>query len=496
MMGVRGQRDQAPLADPRAGQAIATTPPAEGGSPTRPFNLLRSFALLSVTVIAAIGIVSGIVILDYQERHIMQRDATVTMQFLQSLARQELAKPHPDGEHAQLLAELFMHVAIVPDVTRANIFDRDGTVIWSTEQGLIGHRFTNNPELQKALAGELVYKLHLGYSSRKLEHAAIPKEYAQFIETYVPIEHPVAHNHSGGVIGVVEIYKLPGALSLALKQGQYLIWGGGAIGALVLYVSLFWIVRRASRVIHRQHRWLTREVEAHMDDKETLRASERKLRALSSKLLRAQEQERKKIALELHDGLGQILSAAKFRLESRLNRPGPGAAEEGMELVRGAVGKIQDAIEEVRNIAMDLRPSILDDLGILATLDWFCREFQQVYPDIRINKHTALAEDDIPGALKVVIYRVVQEALNNVAKHARASQVDLDLGATRDELSLRIADNGRGFDLNHYLQHLGNYKGTGLQSMRERCELSLARFSIESSRDAGTVIQASWPRGA
>jgi len=164
--------------------------------------------------------------------------------------------------------------------------------------------------------------------------------------------------------------------------------------------------------------------------------------------------------------------------------------------VRGAVGKIQDAIEEVRNIAMDLRPSILDDLGILATLDWFCREFQQVYPDIRTNKHTALEEDDIPGALKVVIYRVVQEALNNVAKHARASQVDVDLVATRDQLSLRIADNGRGFDLNHYLQDMGNDKGTGLQSMRERCELSLGRFSIESSRDAGTVIQASWPRGA
>ncbi len=226
---------------------------------------------------------------------------------------------------------------------------------------------------------------------------------------------------------------------------------------------------------------------------EALRESEKELRLLSGQLLTAQEQERGRIARELHDGIGQSLSAIKFRIEDALGQMGKDVAGSSVNSLNSLIPIIQSTVEEVRKITMDLRPSTLDDLGILATIAWFCREFQETYTNVRIQKEIGLGETDIPESLNTVIYRVLQEALNNVAKHSGADSVTIFLTKRNGTIELTIEDNGRGFVLKEALDIDGSERGFGLGSMKERIELSGGSFSLKSVRREGTTIRASWP---
>ncbi len=226
---------------------------------------------------------------------------------------------------------------------------------------------------------------------------------------------------------------------------------------------------------------------------EALRKSESHLRYLSSQLLTAQEKERKRIARELHDGLGQSLSAMKFSVENSLKQMENSKIGANVEALHSIIPLIQESIEEVRKIAMDLRPSTLDDLGILATINWFCREFQTIYSGIHIEKQINIQEDEVPDALKTVIYRVLQEGLNNVAKHSEADLVHLFLRKTNKTIEMAIEDNGLGFDLDEVLSVENSRRGLGLASMKERTELSGGSFTIHSVKGTGSTIRASWP---
>jgi PAS domain S-box-containing protein len=232
-----------------------------------------------------------------------------------------------------------------------------------------------------------------------------------------------------------------------------------------------------------------RDITKRKRAEEALRESENRLRILSSQLLAVQENERKRISRELHDSIGQSLSAIKFRVENILQEVG----ESRVKPLEDLIPIIQESIEEARRIQMDLRPSILDDLGILATLSWFCREFEKIYSTIRIEKLVQIQENEVSTQLKTVIFRIMQEALNNVAKHSKANFILLFLRKTDGTIELTIQDNGQGFDLNEVLSIESSRRGLGLTSMRERAELSGGSFVIESVRGKGTIVRATWP---
>lgn len=225
---------------------------------------------------------------------------------------------------------------------------------------------------------------------------------------------------------------------------------------------------------------------------QALRESGKEMRILSNQLLSAEEKERKRIARELHDGIGQALSAIKFSVENSLRQLRNEADPSELKSLEAVIPLTQKTIEEVRTIVKDLRPSILDDLGILATITWFCREFQNVYNGIRINREIEIAEDDIPSPLKTVIYRILQEALNNVANHSLADLVRLSLKKKANRIELKIQDNGVGFDLAKAISLNPSQRGFGLASMRERAELAGGVFSINSVSDTGTVMRVVW----
>lgn len=234
------------------------------------------------------------------------------------------------------------------------------------------------------------------------------------------------------------------------------------------------------------------DVSQRRKTQEALRESGKELRLLSSKLLSAEENERKRIARELHDGIGQALSAIKFGVENSLLALRKNAHSEDLQPLESIVPLTQKSIEEVRRVVKDLRPSILDDLGILATVSWFCREFQNIYGDIQIEEEIDIEEDEIATPLKTVIYRVLQETLNNTAKHSGAGKVRLGLRKTGCRIILLIEDNGQGFDLGRTLSTVSSKSGFGLIGVKERIELSGGTFQIRSRVDQGTRICATW----
>jgi PAS domain S-box-containing protein len=224
---------------------------------------------------------------------------------------------------------------------------------------------------------------------------------------------------------------------------------------------------------------------------EASRESETQLRVLSSQLLKAQEEERKRIAGELHDSIGSLLTAVKFGLESTCKEMLQIRAD--CEPIEPLIGVVQQAIDESRRIMMDLRPSILDDLGIIATIAWFCRQHHAIHPGIQIERQIDVEEHEIPEFLKIVVFRLMQEALNNICKYSKAELVEMSLEKSSDRIALRIEDYGDGFDVSAILAGRGHRKGLGLTSMKERTELSGGTFEVESVPGEGTVIRASWP---
>ncbi|GBC62312.1 hypothetical protein DENIS_3281 [Desulfonema ishimotonii] len=229
-------------------------------------------------------------------------------------------------------------------------------------------------------------------------------------------------------------------------------------------------------------------------DKLERRVRERtiELEHLSAKLLNAQEEERKRIAGDLHDGIGQCLSAVKFMVETTLEHIDGKVPESDLNPLKALVPLLQEASEEVRSIVMNLRPSILDDLGILATIGWFCRQFQAVYACIEVSQDIGMTEEQVPNALKTIIFRILQEAMNNIAKYSEADHVRLCLRKSGDILELRIEDNGCGFDIAHLLAADSTEKGFGIAGMKERTELSGGVFSLSSAPGRGTTVRAVW----
>jgi signal transduction histidine kinase len=209
----------------------------------------------------------------------------------------------------------------------------------------------------------------------------------------------------------------------------------------------------------------------------------------------AQEKERRVLAAELHDSFASDLAAIKWSLERKLlagKKRGERDLQEEVWL-EDVITKVQKTISDIRGIMTNLRPSTLDDLGILATISGFTREFEKTYGHIRVESRIGIKEEEVPDGLKTVIFRVLQEATNNIARHSGADLVSIALLKKVDKLQFSVRDNGHGFDVQEKLSANQKNRSLGLDSMRERVEISGGNFTIESTPGKGTIIQAEWP---
>jgi len=213
---------------------------------------------------------------------------------------------------------------------------------------------------------------------------------------------------------------------------------------------------------------------------------EHELRVLPQLILKAQEAERRRVAVELHDGVCQDLLACLHRLDTVANTTG----SQRSATLTSARGAVANVLREVRRVSHALRPSILDHLGLLVALRELTGEFSRrskIEVRLRLPRWKRCLHED----LEAVVYRVTQEALSNIELHALAKRVDIRLGRRGSHLFLTIRDDGRGFDPGAPVTRAGF--GLGLRSMRERVELFGGTFNLTSAVGQGTFIMAKFP---
>ena len=226
--------------------------------------------------------------------------------------------------------------------------------------------------------------------------------------------------------------------------------------------------------------------------KEALRRSREELRQISRQLLITQEKERQRIAADLHDGIGQSLSLIKLSLELAMRQVRAGESSVAVELMQMLTLKIKETMAELHRTTMDLHPPMLDDLGIIPTLSWFFREFEAAWHGQKIEKHIGIDECDVSVPLKATVFRILQEAMNNVVKHAGADRIRVSLQRNDGMLQLSIEDNGRGFDVAGASVGHDARRGFGLFTMKERARCTGGAFDMQSTPGAGTRISVSW----
>ncbi len=220
-----------------------------------------------------------------------------------------------------------------------------------------------------------------------------------------------------------------------------------------------------------------------------LRNAEQRLRLLSQRLLQVQEEERHHMARELHDEIGQTLTAIKINLQALQHNDNPNVFAQKMDK---SIGYLDGMLNRVRKLSLDLRPPMLDDLGLVAALRWLMnKEIGEI--GLKFNFQANDLEVVLDSQIATGCYRVAQEALTNIIRHAKAKSVYLELYSEAEELHLIVQDDGIGFDVAKKTKQAETGKSFGLMGMKERVEMLDGRIEFKSSIDMGTVVHANFP---
>jgi len=217
------------------------------------------------------------------------------------------------------------------------------------------------------------------------------------------------------------------------------------------------------------------------------------IKQMAEHTIRAMENDRKALSKEIHDSIGGSLAAIKLLLETQLHRSGQ-APPEVVLFHEKIIGHLTDTIREARRISYHMRPLALDDLGLAAALSEQVHHFKEFYPNIDIVSRIDLSADAISDDIKTVLYRVVQEAMNNIGKHSGADCAIIEMSESCDRISLKIEDNGSGFDVSKILDLNQTLQGYGMHSMKERIEICRGTFQVNSAPGKGTLLLASIPK--
>jgi signal transduction histidine kinase len=225
-----------------------------------------------------------------------------------------------------------------------------------------------------------------------------------------------------------------------------------------------------------QRRQLERAAQAHAEQ----------VQALAARLLTAQEEERRRVSRELHDQICQQLASLAIEISGMAADPPP--PEKAHQVLRELQTRVIQASEATRHIAYELHPSVLDDLGLVASLRALCKKFGED-EGVRVQFSSGVLPPEIPRETASCLYRVVQESLQNIARHAGAKKASVSLSVKKNAVALSITDDGSGFDL----EEARGRGGLGLIGMEERTRLAKGKLSIAAAKGRGTRIQVEVP---
>ncbi len=318
-----------------------------------------------------------------------------------------------------------------------------------------------------------------------------------------------AASHGGGYVRY--LWQRPSTGRLAPKLGYVVAldrWGwmlGTGIYLDDVDTALNRIDQRASANLERTMTWISAialagaaviALCALVLNVSESRSTDAKLKRLAQQVVESQEHERARLSRELHDGISQMMVSAKLMLESALARfeHGPARQPEAEAALVKGVARLGDTLREVRRISHALRPSMLDDLGLAAALDQLVRELGgEADVELSFSQRAQADAPPLPAPVKTALFRIAQEALTNIIRHAHASHATVALDASARAVTLSISDNGSGFDADLVLADARG--GVGLRNMRERLDALGGTLRI-SSQIGHTVIAARVPLAA
>ncbi len=442
------------------------------------FNFERNFAILSLLCVFVISSGSAILLLRFLTSHMLERDAVVTMQFIQSMT--EIEQTHsqidlsslPALAQREAIVELLSHISHAPDIIRATVHAPDQMVVWSTDPDLIGKRFSDNQHLEKALAGELIFEFVDRGNSNKEEHAYFPDDVTAFVENYIPIRNP-AHTE---VIAVAEIYRAPSVLLDAVSRGRWLIWSGAAVSALFLYFTLFWIVRRANNLMHSQQE-----------------------RLVESETMVAIGEMASAVAHGIRNPLASIRSSAELSLEE----DDPATTKEIAQDIITEADRMENWIRELILYAHPEREEFVSvrfsDL-ISTCMDGFTRAIERQGVQLKLNVEDSVRPIQGDAAL-------LEHLVNNVISNALEAMPDggtltIGLGMTRDGNSVEITvnDSGHGIPKDQVSQIFKPFitskkrgLGLGLMLVKRIGERHNGTIAISSDVGRGTSVSLRFP---
>ncbi len=298
-----------------------------------------------------------------------------------------------------------------------------------------------------------------------------------------PVRQMFVRGATGGAVIVIVVIAVAFLLSRAVERPVAALSRAAETASTGAFVN---VTEAGPREIAQLARTFNAMVTRRLESERRLQEGERELKALSDRLLRVQEEERTRIARELHDDLGQSLTALKMDVGGLLAMTPPSAA--GNPLRNRILSTLDETVSAVQRISSELRPSILDDLGLPAAIEAEASRFEQ-----RTGIECELSLDDVvthlKGAAATAIYRIVQEALTNVARHAHATRVELRLRQRPEELLLEIRDDGRGITAEETNDRLS----LGLIGIRERAAMAGGIVHIEGVASRGTIVSVRIP---
>lgn len=350
------------------------------------------------------------------------------------------------------------------------VYGRNGQVFFSTETGEKGISAGDHPGFVSAIGGQNFSFMTYRDTFNSFEGKTAEDN---LMHTYIPIRA----GQTEPILGVLEIHTDMNHVIEENDKAQFVVLIGSEFILALLYAALLFAVRHAKNIIEIQQK--------------TIHERTASLESLSKRLLKLEEEKKQKLAYNLHEGLAQTLSAIKVNVESSHQRLK--AYDANTQPLDSIVPVLQSAIHEVRSIATDLRPSSLDELGLLPTINWFCREFEKQHEDIILEREISVQEATIPVPLKIVIYRIIESTLKNIANQSNTDEIRLALQRAGDKLHLRIS---------HTLMEQDSGKTTGsselgidpqirFAEMKERAALSGGTFTAGHDDD-WVMLHASW----
>ncbi len=432
-------------------------------TPLQKFSLVTFISVVAVTVVAC-GLGGWLLV-----RHLVAHDAALAG----DLARLLLTRSLPASlffptaaADPSLYARTMNDIAAADDVVRVVLYDAQARVLWSDDTALIGRRFAHDNELRAALGGEIEAKI---IRPGKEEHVGL-RSFARIEEIYLPVRYA----RDGPVVAVLEIYRYPPAFFAVIDRALTAVWLLGGGGGFVLYAALFAMARLGLVEVGPGMGVVGAERNAER------RRSEEALRRMNQTL----EEETKRLAHEVHDEAGQLIATAQLALAD-VALEMPASSREGVAKVSRVLDEVAD---QLRRLAHELRPTVLDDLGLLSALEFLSQGvIKRTGLDVRVEGSTAGRLDPI---IETTLYRVVQEAVLNVVKHARARSVIIRVEHGPTHIRCSIRDDGVGFDAGG--QPKGP-RGLGLLGIGHRVETLGGRLEIRTRPGQGTTLVVGIP---